>query len=170
MPQNWCRVRVPSCRVTATYDQPTRIQNICYIMGTCGPNVMHCRCRPCIEPCDETSEIAGPILNAVQNSGSESAIDKGRLVHRTSISMWQCNWSYFRDLSVSLCYLWHILLYCFLLVARFIWWNSYRGLEEISVDIRHVSYAKEYEGLSKISRTGVAIYTAVVVERSTGKM
>ena len=47
---------------------------------------MQCRCRP-IVPCDETSEIAGPILNAVQNRERVPAIDKDRLAHRTSIYM-----------------------------------------------------------------------------------
>ena len=35
---------------------------------------MHCRCRPSIVPCDEPSEIAGPILNAGQNGERLSAI------------------------------------------------------------------------------------------------
>jgi len=46
-----------------------------------------------VVPRDETCEIAGPILNAVQNGERVSAIDKNRLAHRTSICMWQCNWS-----------------------------------------------------------------------------
>ena len=48
---------------------------------------MHCKCRPSVAPCDETSEIVSPMLNAVQSGERVSAIDKDRLAHRTSIYM-----------------------------------------------------------------------------------